>query len=172
VRWFVCLLSLSFVLGLGCERKRGEITGIGDYEIGKTRLEQSGGACSPHKKQTWCTGLVHLKIGEQTASVDLYFGGHDDKSVLVEILLGIHGCDVGSAKSALQHELGKADEVLDNRLVWNYKRTVIVARVPLEKKDTECEVSFVHPLETRTIEYLRTGVMPPDPDAEKKAPAK
>ena len=157
----VWLLVLGLGLGLGCERKRGEIHGVGDYVIGETMLKQSGGVCQPHRAQTWCTGLSNLKIGEQSASADLYFGGHEPGSTLVEILLGIRRCNVASARSALEHQLGKPDEVLDKRVVWTFKKTVIVARLPVDNSPTDCEVSFVHPGETRTIEYLKTGVMPP-----------
>ena len=162
------ILALILVSAVGgCERKRGEIHGVGPYVLGKTKLGEISGACSPDRSQTWCTSLSAVKVGEQSASVDLYFGGHGDNAVLVEVLLAIRACNAESAQSALTHELGKPTEVLDDRLVWTGKFAVIVAR--LKAEPTVCEVSFVHPLETRTIEYLRTGKMPPKDGAKDPA---
>jgi hypothetical protein len=57
--------------------------------------------------------------------------------------------------------------------VWNFKKAIVIARLPVEKSPTDCEVSFVHPRETRTIQYLKTGVMPPkEGAADGKAKAK
>jgi len=143
----------------GCERKRGEINGVGPYVLGKTKLGQVSGACEPDHAKTWCTSLSAVELGEQSAAVDLYFGGHDDNSLLVEIQLTIRACNSESAQSALTFQLGEPTETLPERLVWTGKQAVIVAR--LKAEPTVCRVSFVHPLETRTIEFLKTGTMPP-----------
>jgi len=153
----------------GCERKRGEINGVGPYLLGKTQLGQVSGACSPDGAKTWCTSLSAVELGEQNAAVDLYFGGAEDNAPLVEIQLTIRACNSDSARSALTFQLGEPTEEPPDRMVWTGKQAVIVAR--LKAEPTVCRVSFVHPLETRTIEFLKTGKMPPKDGAAIDTPA-
>ena len=142
-------------MGAGCEEKRADITGVGDYFLGKTKLGQAVGGCEPEGELTRCTHIDRIKLGTQTASAITYYRGSGDDSVLVEIILEIQRCDPKAVLGTLQNKLGKPDEEREARAAWRNPSSYVAAQLPAEPD--VCEVNFVDPKEKNRIEYLRTG---------------
>jgi len=157
-RWSAILAGLGLVALLGCQERKQEYNGIGQYLIKKTKLVDGKVSfrCQPSgPKLSWCFGGPEVKIGEQPAAVSLYFAGQTDDAPLTEIALAIRGCDAEKAEKALTNALGPASETKDKQLFWVKKAMFVSARLRLE--GTTCDVSFVDPADQTRVDELRAG---------------
>ncbi|HET6612342.1 MAG TPA: hypothetical protein VFG83_10145 [Kofleriaceae bacterium] len=166
------LVSVAVSLGIGC-KDRG-ISGIGPYKLGETTLAGAPGVCRPVEDGTvWCFSAGRIAVGQQPATVDLYFSPHCSGAVpegqtrdsraelrdqcgdspLVEILLSIRACKEDAAAEALARAIGKPpDRRAKAKLLWQTGSAVIVAQLPAD--GTTCEINFVAPTETARIKHL------------------
>lgn len=144
-------LAASLPLAAGCKKERGDIDGIGEYQLGVTTVAD-GAVCTPREKYTWCSHNAGVAIGGQAATVDLYFDGHEETSTAVEILLTVSRCQEAPLREALVKELGDPGETVGARAVWRGKKAVVVAQLPAERGT--CEINFLHPDETERIAKL------------------
>ena len=147
MKWLVLTLM---VLGLtfsstSCKRKRAKINGIGEWVIGKTTLASSQCLSAKDGELSWCTNNHGVGIGHQTATVDLYFRGHQDNAPLIEIHLAIRGCQVEQARAALVEILEEPHVSVDLTLFWDETKAVVVARLPA--RHGLCLIHFVAPTE-------------------------
>lgn len=153
--------------------KDDDINGIGPWALGETTLATAPGVCRPVEDGTvWCFSAGRIAVGEQAATVDLYFqpkckgevpAGQTRKSraklraecsgsPLVEILLSIRACDEAAAAAALTHAIGEPQRRAKNRLYWQTGGAVIVGQLPAD--GTTCEINFVAPSQKARIKQL------------------
>src|SRR5215210_1154464 len=101
------LLATVLAAVTACKKKEGAVDGIGEWHIGKTTVAD-GFVCTPWENGlTFCSNQPPKNIGDHTASVDLYFRGHEETSPLVEILLAVQGsCNTESLDKWLTSKLG------------------------------------------------------------------
>src|SRR5262247_2321209 len=119
------ILAILAVLGAsGCQERKQEYNGIGQYLIRKTKLVDGKVSfrCQPSGNNlSWCFGGPEVKIGDQPASVSLYFNGQNDDAPLSEIALAVRACDVERAEKALVKALGAPSETAEKQLFWTKK---------------------------------------------------
>jgi hypothetical protein len=153
------VLLVALVCGcFGCQDRKPEYNGIGQYLLRKTKLAdgQVNFRCQPSgEKLTWCFGGPDVKIGDQPATVSLYFGGKTDDAPLSEIAMSIRGCDPDKAEQALAKAIGEPTERADKQLFWVKKAMFVSAK--LRKEGTTCDLSFVDPADQARVDELRAG---------------
>ena len=145
------------VLLVGCQERKQEYNGIGQYLLRKTTLAdgQLHFRCQPSGNLTWCFGGPDVKIGDQPAAVSLYFTGHKEDAPLSEIALSVRGCDAEKAEKALVNAFGAQTETLDKQLLWVKKAMFVSAKI--RKEGTTCDISFVDPADQARVAELRAG---------------
>lgn len=142
---------LTFAL-TACSKKEGDVDGIGEWHIGKTKVSE-GFVCTPWENgMTFCSNQPPKNIADHTATVDLYFRGHGEDAPLVEILLAVQGaCNTESLDKWLSSKLGSAPTRRGKAFVWPGKAATVAALLPAA--DGECRVHFLDPKdETRLAE--------------------
>ena len=122
-----------------CEAKRREPSGIGKWRFTATvaRDAQKVGICSKDTSSTgraviWCHTLPPIKVGDRTATVDLYFDGHADDGKLIEIQLGVRGCREEDLEAWLRRGFGPPRETRATRSYWQNSHLWIGALMPSE----------------------------------------
>ncbi len=150
------LRALAVIAALAttsCSKKEGPIDGIGDWHIGKTKVKE-GIVCQPQQGDlTWCSHQPELTIAEHRATVDLYFRGTGEDSVLVEILLAIgQPCNTEALDRWLTSKLGAASGTRGKALVWTGEKATIAALLPA--KDGECRIHFLDPKDAARLAQL------------------
>ena len=155
------VLGVVGVLGGGgalasCQRQP-EYSGLGPYMLGETTLAygRQHARCQEDGAITWCFGAPPIRLGEQPATVDLYFVGHDDSALLVEIALRVRGCKDKEAEAALVGALGPPTESRNKLRFWKSRASFVAAK--LRVSGVACEVSFVDPNDKARIERLERG---------------
>ncbi len=149
-------LAVLVALGSGCKRKN-EYNGIGKWILGKTMLKDWGYTCQPSGKMTWCQANPLEKshvvsLGGQNAVVGTLFDGTEPASELVEIVLEVDGCNVGSLKSWLESEFGDPSGKSEDRMYWKGKYAFIAARVPASQ--ATCKINMVDPHDQKRVAEL------------------
>jgi len=140
----------------GCQQKQ-EINGLGPYVLNETKLEygQQRSRCQPDGDITWCFGAPPIKVGTQPATVDLYFNGHENSALLIEIALRVRSCKADEIDGALTQALGPASESRDKLRFWKGKAAFVSAK--LRASGVSCEINFVDPKDQKRIESLEQG---------------
>ncbi len=122
-----------------CEPKKGEPSGIGKWRFGHTTAKDGkrDGICSKDTSSTgravtWCHTLPPIKIMNRTATVDLYFEGHEDDGKLIEIQLGVRGCVEDDLDRWLRSAFGPPVETRSTRGYWQNSFMWIAALMPSE----------------------------------------
>ena len=152
------LLSLALS---ACKKKEGDVDGIGEWHIGKTKVSE-GFVCTPWENgMTFCSNQPPKNIADHTASVDLYFRGHGEDAPLVEILLAVQGaCNTEAIDKWLSSRLGSAPTRRGMAFVWPGKAATVAALLPAT--DGECRVHFLDPKdETRLAELEKESQKAP-----------
>ena len=146
--FLVALVSLA-----GC-RREAPINGIGGFEIGKTQLGQLSGRCMPASEEPLmlCPSIASVGLGDQTANIDLYFGGKTTDATLVEILLDVSSCRPEGIEAYLVHRMGQPVRRTEKRAFWTNEYVHISAGLPVEPM--RCEINFVSAKDTKRIESL------------------
>jgi hypothetical protein len=141
---------------LACSARAPDTSGVGPYVLGSTKLADGevNARCQPTDELTWCFGSPQIALGAQSATVDLYFGGHGKDAPLVEIVLAVRSCQVPVVEAALDKAIGAASESGPKRRVWSRRSAFILAKLP--GSGTTCEVYFVAPSDKKRIAALRS----------------
>jgi hypothetical protein len=144
---------LALVSLASCKRE-APINGIGGFEIGKTQLGQLSGRCLPASEEPlmYCPGIAAVALGDQNASIDLYFGGKSTDATLVEILLDVSFCRPDALEAYLVEKLREPERRIGSRAFWTNEYVHISAALPAEP--SRCEVNFVSVKDARRIETI------------------
>lgn len=156
------LLLLLVLLLAACEGKKGQPSGIGKWRVGganpTVRKNATEGICSKDttssgRKVTWCHTMPPMKIANRTATVDLYFDGHEDDGALIEIQLGVRGCVEDDLDRWIRAALGPPKETRSTRGYWQNDFMWVAALMPSEPG--RCLVHFLPLSEATEIERIK-----------------
>jgi hypothetical protein len=116
-------LLAGVALAGACKAAAEEPSGIGAWDVTKTTLADATGHCDrtelpDGRKGTWCYMQPSLSIGEQSAQVDLYFGGVDPTSPLIELQLKVPVCDVEKLEAWGRTSFGTPYARAGGRTLW------------------------------------------------------
>lgn len=147
------LLAMILALAVGC-RREAPINGIGGFEVGKTQLGQLSGRCIPDEQEPLmrCPLGIAAPLGEQKGDLELYFGGKNTDSTLVEILIDVLRCNPEQLEAYLVSILGQPGGRTAKRVWWVNEYVYISASVPAG--GASCEVNFVAVTDKARIEAL------------------
>lgn len=118
----------------GCERKP-ELAGIGRYHVGKLTLAKAPGRCEPTdlpdgRKGSWCYAQPKIGIAGMNADVDLYFGGTEPTSKVIEIQLQLVGCKEPVLLGWLKKNFGAPVEERATQAFWEKAAIYVVGELP------------------------------------------
>jgi hypothetical protein len=149
----VVVAMVLAALVAGC-RREAPINGIGGFEIGKTQLGQLSGRCMPDEQEPLmrCPIGVSAPLGDQKGEIELYFGGKNTESPLIEILLDVMRCRPADLEAYLVSVLGQPGGRTARRVWWVNEYVYISASVL--GGATSCEVNFVAVTDKERIEAL------------------
>jgi hypothetical protein len=152
-------LLVAALAGPGCDRK-GDPAGLGRWTFTKATLAdgKKAGRCQPTqaadgRKVTWCFGLQPIKAGDRVAELDLYFGGVDDSSRLIEIQLKVRGCVEDQLDRWMRERFGPPFETRAKRSYWKNSFLWSAALMPSEAG--RCIVHFLPLSEGSEIERIK-----------------
>ena len=120
---------------VACSAAPAEPAGVGSWDVTRTHKKDATGRCEPTdlpdgRKGTWCYLQPPLKLGDQSAQVDLYFGGTGDDAPLVEEQLKIAACDLDKLDTWGRTSFGAPMGHGDAGTFWK-NRYALVALVPV-----------------------------------------
>jgi hypothetical protein len=149
----VVLAVVLAALAGGC-RREAPINGIGGFEVGKTQLGQLSGRCIPDEQEPLmrCPLGIAAPLGEQKGDLELYFGGKNTDSTLVEILIDVLRCEPDKLEAYLVSILGQPAGRTAKRVWWANEYVYISAAVAPDA--SSCEVNFVSVTDKARIETL------------------
>lgn len=155
----VVMAMVLVLLAAGC-RREAPINGIGGFEIGKTQLGQLSGRCMPDEQEPLmrCPIGVSAPLGEHKGDLELYFGGKNTDSTLVEILIDVLRCRPAELEAYLVSILGQPGGRTAKRVWWMNEYVYISAAVPAG--GASCEVNFVSVTDKQRIETLGGTAQP------------
>ena len=167
----VALVALAG--GEACSRK-AEYSGIGPWNVKKTRLRDATGRCEPTdlpdgRKGTWCFGQPGLRLGGQDASVDLYFGGTEPDARVIELQLQFRGCREEPLTAWLEKTFGAPYERRGTRAFWKNGSVYVVGALP--ESPGRCSIRMLPRSEEAELERLRAQAEPRPVPATPPAPA-
>jgi hypothetical protein len=145
VKW---ALAAALVLLAGCAKKEPEIAGVEGWNVKHTRLADATGRCIPEKLAdgrdgSYCFGQQPFGIRGMAVDVDLYFGGTDPASTLVEIQMKVGGCNVENLDGWLRKNLGAPVESKGNRHAWKNAHLHALGYLPLADEPGRCLVRMI-----------------------------
>ena len=159
-------LLIALVLVTGCEKKKGQPSGIGKWRLATSTnptlysdlVKAKEGICSKDTSSTgkpiiYCHQLTPIKVGSRTATVDLYFDGHADDAKLVEIQLGVRGCIEDELDRWIRSALGPPIETRATRGYWQNDFIWVAALMPSDP--ARCLVHVLPASEKSEIERLK-----------------
>ncbi len=127
------LLALGVVAA--CSSAPAQPAGVGEWDVTRTTLADASGRCDPidledGRKGTWCSFQPALKVGAQTAAIDLYFGGADPASPVIEIQLQVKACRTEDFHAWMKTSFGNPLEFKGTRFLWENRYLMIAADMP------------------------------------------
>lgn len=146
-----CVAVALALSAQGCQREQ-PIDGVAGYSLVRTTLAEAPGVCTPDGELTWCHSNPGIAMGQQRATVDLYFRGHDADAPLVEILLAINRCRPAEIEGILSEQLGRPRDREAARLRWDGPYAVIFAQLETERGG--CQINMVSPEDEERIAAL------------------
>jgi hypothetical protein len=119
----------------GCGAESSEPAGVGGWDVTRTTLADASGRCDPTdledgRKGMWCYLQPALKVGEQAAAIDLYFGGTAPTAPVVEIQLQVKACRSEDFDTWMRTSFGNPSERKGNRGLWQNRYLLISADLP------------------------------------------
>lgn len=159
------LLVAALALVTGCDKKKADYSGIGNWKFTSSTLKQAldmrtelGPICQPTeltdgRKATWCFALPPYKVGKRVADVDLYFLGNTPDAKLIEIQLKVRGCVEDELDQWLRSGFGPPFESKATRAYWKNAHLWIAALLPSEPG--RCVVHFLPLSENAEIERIK-----------------
>ncbi len=155
-------LALVSALAVGllsaCKKDEQPPSGVGQWVLMSSTLEDGElrARCQPSGELTWCFGAPPIKIGDQPATVDLYFKGHDKSSKLVEIAMRVRACDREKVEPAFASAVGlPPTESSDKIRIWESPTSFIIMKLGVD--GPSCDINFVHPSDAKRIAELKAG---------------
>lgn len=131
-------------------KKDKEHVGVKKWSVITTTLKDTReptpeGRCLPAdltdgRKGTWCTGLVGMKIRDNSAKIDLYFDGDQPDSKIVEIQLIVGACKEESLSAWLTTEFGGWKTRDGNQARWENPNLLMAGFLPLADDKLTCVV--------------------------------
>lgn len=156
--WMLGALALA-----ACGSSAAEPAGIGPWDVTKSTLADATGRCDPTdldggRKGMWCYLQPALKLGEQAAAVDLYFGGTAPTASLVEIQLQIKACKTEDAHAWMTQAFGNPAGFKGTRFWWEKRHVLIVAEMP--GAASRCNIRVFPVSERATYDRVKAGEPP------------
>ncbi|NVB81904.1 MAG: hypothetical protein HOV81_26215 [Kofleriaceae bacterium] len=162
-------------VGSGCEGRKSEPSGIGNYKFGRTtRANIRDGICQPTeltdgRKATWCFALPPVKVGKRVAEVDAYFLGTEPPDIaqmtpeqqkearnalpLIELQLKVRGCVEDETERWMRERFGPPIESKSTRVYW--KNSFLWAAAFLPSEPGRCLIHFLPLSENAEIERIK-----------------
>ena len=143
---------------LSCTREP-EPSGVGPWRFPHTTLaDVKDGLCQPTelsdgRKATWCFAQPPVRIGGDTAEVDLYFLGADKAAKLIEIQLKVRGCHEDQLDQWMRTALGPPIEGKPTRSYW--KNSFLWAAALMPSEPGRCIVHFLPLSENAEIARIK-----------------
>jgi hypothetical protein len=176
MRLAAATLAVAVLAALaGCEGRKAEPRGIGNYKFGvTTRASIHDGICQPTeltdgRKATWCFALPPVKVGKRVAEVDAYFLGTEppgmDKMApeqqkeargqlpLIEVQLKVRGCVEDETERWMRERFGPPIESKSTRVYW--KNSFLWAAAFLPSEPGRCLIHFLPLSENGEIERIK-----------------
>ena len=145
----VLVLSFSVLAACG-DKKDKEHVGVKKLKVTTTTLKDTReptpeGRClasdlTDGRKGTWCTGLVGMKVRDNSAKIDLWFEGEAADSKIVEIQLIVGACKQESLQAWLTTEFGAWKSLDENQARWENENLLMAAFLPLADDKLTCIV--------------------------------
>lgn len=129
------LVALGALAVAACSSAPAQPAGVGEWDVTKTTLADASGRCDPTdledgRKGMWCSFQPALKVGEQAAAVDLYFGSTEPTSPVIEIQLQVKACRVEDFHAWMRTAFGNPLEFKGARFLWENRYLLIAADMP------------------------------------------
>lgn len=144
---FIVVIAAGLALvGCGKGGDRNPINGIGNLELGKTKMKKWGSRCNPPENgKTFCLAnprqpLHFVKLGEQNAQAATLWDGTTMDAPLLEIELFVENCDAKKLRSWLTHRFGTPAAERADKIYWE-KEIVFISEKQVDN-DKNCSVVF------------------------------
>ncbi len=171
------LLVATVMIGalVGCEGRKAEPRGIGNYKFGRTtRAQIHDGVCQPTeltdgRKATWCFALPPGPAGKGVAEGDAYFLGTEPQGLdqmtkeqreqalsalpLIEVQLKVRGCVEDETERWMRERFGPPIESKSTRVYW--KNSFLWAAAFLPSEPGRCLIHFLPLSENGEIERIK-----------------
>jgi hypothetical protein len=163
VRAALAALALAVLAG-ACKQEPAEYAGIGPWRVTTTKLKDASGRCDPTdlpdgRKGSYCYLQPLLPIGKQAADVDLYFGGTEPTSPLIELQLKIKVCDPEASDLWLRTHFGAPFETAPGRLFFKNQHLLLAAQ--LTPQSGRCEIRMFPLSEQAEFERIKALYLAP-----------
>ncbi|MGN6108976.1 MAG: hypothetical protein ACTHU0_27975 [Kofleriaceae bacterium] len=142
-----------------CSERKPEPSGVGQWRFPRTvRADAKAGVCQPTtlddgRKVTWCFAMPPFKVAGRVAEVDLYFGGTEDTSPLIEIQLKVRGCVEADLERWMRTNFGPPIETKPTRGYW--KNSFLWAAALMPSEPGRCLVRLLPLSEGAEIERIK-----------------
>lgn len=142
------LLMVLSILFLGACKKEPEIAGVDKWNVKHTHLEDASGRCIPEdlpdgRKGSYCFGQNPIGIKGMAVDLDLYFGGTEPSSSLVEIQMKVGGCNLENLEGWMRKNFGAPTEKKANRQAWKNSHLYALGYLPLAEEPGRCLVRIL-----------------------------
>lgn len=146
------------LLVAACSSAPAEPAGVGSWDVTRTHKKDATGRCEPTdlpdgRKGMWCYLQPAMKLGDQAAQVDLYFGGTADDAPLIEEQLKIAACDIDKLETWGRTSFGAPYQHGQGETFWK-NRYAFFALVP---SGSQCLVRVMPLSEQHEIDRIRAA---------------
>lgn len=138
MKWILgAAVALAACSSTGCSSERPQYSGIGPYNVKRTKLSDASGRCDPTdlpdgRKGTWCSLQPQLALAGRPADVDLYFLGTEPTAPVIEIQLQVRGCREDQLASYLRKSFGDPIEDRGTWIAWKNANVLVIGQLPSE----------------------------------------
>jgi hypothetical protein len=140
--------ALVLLLLLGACKKESENAGVDKWNVKHTKLKDATGRCIPDdlgegRAGSYCFGQQPIGIKGMAVDFDLFFGGTDPESSLVEIDMKIGGCNVENLEGWMRANFGAPTETKGNRQAWKNSHLIALSYLPLADEPGRCLIRLM-----------------------------
>ena len=133
---------LLLVLLAACKKER-QLSGVENWNVNHTTLDDATGRCTPDGDGMYCFGQKPMGIRGMAAEIDLYFAGQKPDSQLSEIQLKIGACDDQELYGWMQTNFGRPVEDKGSRHMGRNSFLWAVGEMPLADGSGQCIVRLI-----------------------------